>query len=116
MTTVSSDSSSLLAEIEQLKADKDEAYAERNLLVRFLASLYSAGVTRTDIPGWDSEWHGCVYIDTPVGQLSWHFHDREAHLFADLPPYAGGWDGHTTQEKYERLALLWSCQGEVSSA
>lgn len=88
------------------KKDKDAAYAERNKLVAFLASRYPSGVTRTDIPGWDAAWHGCVFIETPEGQMSWHFHDSEAPLFAHLPPYTKSWDGHSTEAKYERLARL----------
>lgn len=84
----------------------NNAYTERNRLVAFLAHLFPSGLKRTDIPGWDAEWHGCVYIDLPTGQASWHYHDNDAHLFAGLPPYAGEWDGHTTDEKYARLATL----------
>jgi hypothetical protein len=87
-------------------SELNNAYYERNKLVRFLASLYPAGIAKTDIPGWDPEWHGCVFIDTPAGQMSWHYHEREAHLFASLPDYGGQWDGHTTQEKYLRLEKL----------
>jgi hypothetical protein len=86
--------------------ETDTAYWERNRLVRFLASLYPSGTKRTAIPDWKPEWCNCVYIDTPEGQLSWHYHDREGALFADLPPYPGEWDGHTTEEKYMRLARL----------
>jgi hypothetical protein len=86
--------------------DSDTAYNERNRLVALLASIFPSGIKRTEIEGWDPEWHGCVYIDLPNGQASWHYHDREAHLFSHLPPYAGEWDGHTTEEKYERIAKL----------
>jgi hypothetical protein len=87
----------------------DGAYAERNRVVAALATLapalgWRAGRARTVIAGWDPAWHGCVYVDTPMGQLSWHFHESEAHRFAGLPAYAGTWDGHTTPEKYDRLA------------
>ena len=84
----------------------DDAYTERNRLVAHLASIYPSGTRRTEIEGWDPEWHGCVFIDTPEGQMSWHYHDREAHLFAHLPPYEKPWDGHSTPEKYERLWRL----------
>jgi hypothetical protein len=94
--------------IEALEAARDGAYTERNRLVALLASIYPSGVKKTAIPGWDEAWHGCVYIDLPVGQASWHFHDSEAHLFAHLPSYEGEWDGHTTEEKYERLLLAGS--------
>jgi hypothetical protein len=86
----------------------DEAYHERNQLVALLARLYPSGRKRTAIEGWDPEWNGCVYIDLPTGQASWHYHDREAELFADLPEYAGEWDGHTTEQKYQRVHDLWS--------
>jgi hypothetical protein len=98
----------LEARIEKLEAARDGAYTERNRLVAFLASIHPSGVKKTAIPGWDEAWHGCVYIDLPTGQASWHFHDSEAHLFAHLPPYDGEWDGHTTEEKYERLFLAGS--------
>ena len=90
--------------IERLEAARDEAYTERNRLVALLARLFPSGVKKTAIPGWDEAWHGCVYIDLPTGQASWHFHDREAHLFAHLPLYQGEWDGHSTEEKHERIA------------
>lgn len=88
---------------------KDAAYNERNRLVALLATMFPAWVGRTEIEGWDPEWHGCVHIDTPAGQLSWHFHDREAPLFDWLPPApAIMWDGHTTVQKYERIEELGS--------
>ena len=84
----------------------DEVYRERNRLVAALAKIYPSGVALTDIPDWDPCWHHCVYIDLPTGQASWHFHDRDTDLFINLPPYDGEWDGHTTKEKYSRLAAL----------
>ena len=89
----------------QLEAARDGAYTERNRLVAFLSNIYPSGVKKTAIPGWDEAWHNCVYIDLPVGQASWHYHNDEAHLFAHLPPYESEWDGHTTEEKYERISL-----------
>jgi hypothetical protein len=85
---------------------RDYAYHERNMVVAALAKLFPSGTARTAIEGWGSEWHGCVYIDLPTGQVSWHYHDREAYLFGGLPPYTKPWDGHTTEEKYRRLAAL----------
>lgn len=82
---------------------KNAAYSERNKLVALLASLYPSGIKKTAIEGWDEAWHGCVYIDFPWGQASWHYHVTEAHLFSHLPPYEGEWDGHTTEQKYEAI-------------
>lgn len=93
-------------ELRAAETQSHQAYSERNRLVAFLARCYPSGVKRTAIEGWDPEWHGCVFIDTPEGQMSWHYHDSDAALFEGLPPYTGDWDGHTTPEKYERLARL----------
>lgn len=94
--------------VDELKETIGNAYLERNRLVAVLASLYPSGTKRTDIPGWDPEWHNCVYVDIPgCGQVSWHYHDNDAFLFDCLPAYEGGWDGHTTDEKYEKLSE-WS--------
>lgn len=98
----------LQGHLAQLRQIKDLAYLERNRCVALLASLaldagYTAGRARTAIAGWSEDWHGCIYIDFPAGQVSWHYHDSHAHLFAHLPPYAGEWDGHDTEEKYRRV-------------
>lgn len=92
--------------IAELRAEKDGAYEERNRVVAVLARLFPAGLKKTNISDWSPEWHGCVYIDLPTGQVSWHFHDSQAHLFKGLPAYEGQWDGHDTEEKYRRVAAL----------
>lgn len=94
------------AQLAEMEARKDAAYLERNQVVAALASAYPSGIARTAIEGWSEDWHGCVYIDLPTGQASWHYHDSQAHLFAHLPPYSEAWDGHTTEEKYQRLSAL----------
>jgi hypothetical protein len=93
-------------QLAEATSAKDVAYLERNQVVAALANLFPSGTARTSIEGWDPEWHGCVYIDLPTGQASWHYHDSQAYLFANLPPYKGKWDGHDTPEKYRRLAAV----------
>lgn len=83
----------------------DDAYTERNRLVALLAAMFPSTVTKTAIEGWDPEWHNCVYIEFPWGQASWHFHDREAHLFDFLKKGPAEWDGHTTEEKYRMIDI-----------
>ncbi len=92
--------------LEDMEARKDDAYFERNNVVAALARLYPSGIARTNIPGWSEDWHGCVYIDLPSGQISYHCHDSQAYLFASLPPYAGTWDGHDKDEVHRRLSTL----------
>lgn len=96
----------LRIENAKLAEERDQAYSERNHLVALLAQFFPSGIAKTDIPGWDPEWHNCVYIDLRGGQASWHIHDSEMYLFKDLPPYTKEWDGHTTEEKYARIRNL----------
>lgn len=103
-TTVALSSSMILT----LQNEKDDAYRQRNHLVAALARLYPSGTRTTDIPGWDPEWHGCVYIDLPAGQISYHYHDDESWLFSDLPAYEKPWDGHDKDTVHERLEALGS--------
>lgn len=87
--------------------DLDKVYKERNTLVALLARVFPSGIKKTAIEGWDPEWHNCVYIELPCGsQCSWHYHDRDAYLFNDLPPYEKEWDGHTTENKYLNIEEL----------
>jgi len=92
--------------IDTLVADKNSAYHERNQVVAALSKLFPSGITRTNIPNWDDEWHGAVYIDLPTGQISYHYHDSEHHLFAALPNYNGAWDGHNKDTVHQRLQAL----------
>ena len=97
--------------IDELVEIKNAAYEERNRVVAAFARAavtlgWKVGVTKTAIEGWSEDWHGCIYIETPAGQASWHFHDSQAHLFADLPRADIKWDGHSTPEKYERLHTM----------
>jgi hypothetical protein len=87
----------------QARADISGVYTERNRLVAALAVFYPSGRAKTAIEDWDKSWHNCVYIDLPTGQCSWHFQDSEMHLFKHLPRYRRKLDGHTTDEKYDRL-------------
>lgn len=94
---------SLSVMLAESNAGKDAAYLERNKLVALLSAIFPSGIKRTAIEGWSDDWHGCVYIDFPWGQASWHYHDSHAHLFAHLPAYQGAWDGHTTEQKYAAI-------------
>jgi hypothetical protein len=102
--------------LADMEARKDAAYLERNRVVAALAKCFPSGVARTAIEGWSEDWHGCVYIDLPTGQASWHFHDSQAHLFAGLPPYTKPWDGHDTDEKYRRVDALAAGAGAATPA
>lgn len=93
----------LVKERDEQKTYTDAAYLERNKLVALFASIYPSGIKRTAIEGWSEDWHGCVYIDFPWGQGSWHYHDSQGYLFSHLPAYSGEWDGHSTEDKYAAI-------------
>lgn len=99
--------------IAEEREAKDAAYKERNQLVALLSTCFPAGKAKTAIEGWDEAWHGCVYIDFPWGQASWHYHDSDAWMFEHLPQYLGEWDGHTTQEKYDAIATAIQARGNT---
>jgi hypothetical protein len=100
---------------------KDQAYWERNQLVVALSKLYPSWMELHPLEDkdWDKDWRHIIFIKIPVRfrvdyhegyrpeQLSWHIHDSEVVWFDHLELRKGNsWDGHTTEEKYERLSKI----------
>jgi BMFP domain-containing protein YqiC len=98
---------------------RDAVYRERNACVASMAIMATAlgwpcglGIDNRNAEvwddNWDDEWRNVVYIEVPVAgefrQLSWHIHDSEVALFANLSKYQRMWDGHTVEQKYEIIA------------
>lgn len=82
----------------------DEVYRERNALVAFLANLYDGMFVEE---AEDCPEMGIVFIETKYGQMSWHIPTADFDLFEDVDRCDSyPWDGHTTEEKYGRLARL----------
>lgn len=102
---------------EQLAEQKDAAYAERNKCVAAIVIVavkkgWATGLAlhSRDDALWDEEWRNIVWIELPTGQVTWHIHDRELPMFTALQLKQCDWfkwDGHSTQEKYDRLLGLW---------
>lgn len=95
----------------QAARDMAVVYAERDRLVAALSKLFPASLGRhPQEEPWEDDWRWIVFIDLPTGQVSWHMHDSElpwfAHLLPPNEPPERKWDGHTTEEKYERLSKL----------
>jgi len=81
-------------------------YRERAYLVADLAADYPShqGFTDEAEPLWI-----VVTIESPVGQMTWHISSEDRELFRHVrstEPSDNPWDGHTTDEKYERLRQL----------
>jgi hypothetical protein len=81
---------------------KQEAYIDRNLAVMALAKLakqqgYNVGVQQDpNEPDWP-----VIMIDLPTGQVGWHIPKKE--LLGDWPDYTDLWDGHSVQQKQQRV-------------
>lgn len=107
------------AELDRLAAERDSAYRERAQLLAELATHYPAVLAPApdvDEPGWT-----LLYVTLPTGQASWHQHPRDRDLFghvehvpADDP--RAQWDGHTTEEKYERLRQVTAQNAAAEAA
>lgn len=95
-----------MTEHDLCSSSLDAAYRERAHLVAHLASLYPSHIGYNDpsAPDW-----ALVTIEAPGGQMTWHVAPGDMDLFGHVQPtnrICRGWDGHTTDEKYERLRFL----------
>lgn len=81
----------------------DHAYRERAELIALLTRSWpTVWADDADTPGWR-----VVYVSTPAGQASWHIAPQDWGLFAHVrhdPDVV--WDGHSSEEKYDRLRRL----------
>lgn len=83
-------------------SDTVSVYRERAHLVSFLTTVYpSVGAYNDPL-----EPEFCiVYVETPVGQMSWYIHPDDMDLFDGMCIVGDAvWDGHSTEDKYRRLS------------
>ncbi len=79
----------------------DPVYRERAHLVALLASMYPSHIGFTDEaePNW-----AVVMVYLPTGQCAWHVAPDDMDLFQHVRREGTDlWDGHTTEQKYERI-------------
>lgn len=97
------------ARVAELEGQKDGAYRERDTLVAALSKVFPSSIERhpdADVE-WEDDWRTIIAVNLPTGQATWHIHDSEREMFTHLRPDPGfAWDGHTTEEKYERVRAL----------
>ncbi len=95
------------AEIDRLRAQKNAVYAERDQLIAALSKLFPSHLAYHE-GDWEDDWRNIVCIHLPTGQATWHIHDSELPWFGHLDGGEAHWDGHSTEEKYQRLAaMMW---------
>ncbi len=103
--TLSSEQRLARKRIEELTQEKNGAYTERNALVALLTKLFPSHMMHheeSDLQ-WEDDWRNIVCVVLPTGQACWHIHDSEVKLFNHLQHKDNNWDGHTTEEKYQRI-------------
>lgn len=87
---------------KNLSSSKEDAYFDRNQSVMALARMairlgYCVGLkTDPNEPDWP-----VLMIDLPTGQVGWHLPKNE--IVGEWPLYEKAWDGHTLEEKRQRL-------------
>ena len=96
----------LRQEVLRLRAEKNAAFAERNMLVAALSKVFPAGLDHHEDDGRTLFLRDVAYIDLPTGQVSWHLLPSQLPWFDHLSKYEGQWDGHDSAQKYQRLADL----------
>lgn len=106
-----------LAPVEPTGDNSDDLfsalYRERAHLVAHLAAIYPSMM----VPATDEDW-AIVYIDLPANQVSWHIAPADLDLFTHVDSYAplpgqAIWDGHTTEEKYNRLEFATAAEADL---
>ena len=112
--------SAICDEITEQRKWKETAYTERAKLIALLTRLYPSHVAQHDSSdaSWDQEWLTIIFVQLPTGQASWHIHLNDIPLFDHLPDGENNWDGHTTDEKYQRVLAVRAdkLREEVKSA
>lgn len=106
------------------KEQLDRVYNERNRLVAALSKIYPSHLQKHDPDDemWEKDWMNivCIHIlidepalhdgvegyTTEIRQVTWHIHDSDLPMFAHLKVEPNHWDGHTTEEKYQRLERI----------
>lgn len=92
----------------------DNAYRERNAVVAALIRVGGYRAWRMLAP--DAEGWWIVYAETPMGQVSWHVAPVDIRLFDGVPVGSDPWDGHSTAEKYDRVARLVPAASSAAAA
>jgi len=91
---------------QELKKEIRLVYRERNQLVLLLTKIYPSHLSKHTAKEWEDDWRNIVCIHTPKGQATWHIHDTEVNKFGHLMYRSDHWDGHTTNNKYNRLEKI----------
>jgi hypothetical protein len=94
--------------LNKTEQERDGLYTERAHLIALLAAWTNDAVIApaADADGWQT-----VYLNLDGVQASWHIARHDADLFEYVEHVTSDdpraqWDGHTTEQKYRRIAAL----------
>jgi nitrogen fixation protein len=96
-------------EAEDRTRERDGAYRERAQLLAWLAALHPSSAViapALDVDG-EEGWQ-LLYLVAGGWQMSWHIAPADAPLFkhvehVDFDDPRAAWDGHGTEQKYQRI-------------
>lgn len=97
--------------------DINKVYTERNACVGMAYIMATALGYNVGVKVEDPQWP-IIFIDLPTGQVSWHIPigDLASYFpYGRIPAYSGEYDGHSTEEKYSRLALYADQAEQIAS-
>lgn len=102
-----------------MKTKLDDVYKERNtVLAGLMGMAHALLVIKPDYMKmkigralhsegdlvWSCGWRNIIVLEMCGEQMTWHVHDSDMKMFEWLPLIENyEWDGHSTDEKYERL-------------
>lgn len=98
-----------VSELDAARRERDGAYGERAQLLAWLASLHpSTTVITTAADVTDEDGWQLLYLVAGGWQMSWHIAPRDTALFkyvtaVEPSDERAKWDGHDTEQKYERI-------------
>lgn len=91
-------------------------YTERAHLTALLAAQYPSVIVEGADPA-APDWP-VLYVNLPTGQASWHVSPADLTIFAHVSrvtaPEGPVWDGHTNDQKYERISRLAGLVAEAA--
>jgi hypothetical protein len=82
-----------------------DIYRERAYLLSLLSTQYPSHLYVD--PDGEPGFGVVVSMSFLTGQANWHISESDLDLFDHLDRFAhSNWDGHSTEEKYQRIAAL----------
>lgn len=85
--------------IRDAEGEERKAYKDRNAVVSVLTKLFPAYLCEDGV-GY------AVTVELPSGQVGWHILDEDLHMFIHLKIKQNNFDGHSNEEKEQRLLSL----------